>query len=157
MISVFIESPPFSFLYVSSPTMPPPHFPHRVLMRKKMRIVIDSGPLYGKVSLMGINNKSQLTKKQSQILKIIVDFEQKYRSMPTFQEIADAAGLAGPSSVQRHIQALVDLGYLIRDSIKERSIKVSSQLRNNLDMIISLGYGTLQGIKMKIDKQKPPG
>jgi repressor LexA len=57
---------------------------------------------------------STLTARQRQILAVIQEWALRYGYSPSTRDIADAVGLASPSSVGRHLRTLEDLGFLRR-------------------------------------------
>jgi repressor LexA len=57
-----------------------------------------------------------LTLRQRKIIKVIEDSVRARGYPPSFQEIGEALGLASTSSVSFQISALVEMGYLSRDT-----------------------------------------
>ncbi len=55
---------------------------------------------------------SNLTKKQSEVLKIIRQHLDTEGYAPSYREIADALGLSSPSTIHAHVQALVEKGLI---------------------------------------------
>ena len=57
---------------------------------------------------------SVLTDRQRRILTVIQTWARRYGYSPSTREIADAIGVASPSTVSRHLRHLEDLGFLRR-------------------------------------------
>ncbi|MBL7255697.1 transcriptional repressor LexA [Actinoplanes sp. LDG1-01] len=57
---------------------------------------------------------STLSERQRQILTVIQQWAQRHGYSPSTREIADAIGLASPSSVGRHLRVLEEAGFLRR-------------------------------------------
>ncbi|MEZ5309753.1 MAG: transcriptional repressor LexA [Microthrixaceae bacterium] len=70
--------------------------------------------------------KSELTKRQKDILLFIEKSVSERGYPPSVREIAEAVGLASPSTVHSHLRSLQNLGYLRRDPTKPRAIEVTS-------------------------------
>lgn len=71
-------------------------------------------------------NDTQLSKRQSEILKFIEDTVSERGYPPSVREIGNAVGLASPSTVHSHLHTLQRLGYLRRDPTKPRAIAVTA-------------------------------
>lgn len=56
------------------------------------------------------------------ILEYLVGYAETHRYAPTRSEIADAVGLSVRSSVQYHIESLVNDGYIERSTYRHRMI-----------------------------------
>lgn len=56
-----------------------------------------------------------LTKKQSDILRFIVDYLRRHDYSPSYQDIADHFGLGSKATVAQHVQALREKGLLEND------------------------------------------
>ena len=56
-----------------------------------------------------------LTRRQESILQVIRESGANRRFPPSLREIAQAVGLASPSSVSYHLSALEKMGYLTRN------------------------------------------
>lgn len=65
-----------------------------------------------------------ITKKQSEVLNFIVDFNEKNDYNPSYQEIADGLGLQSVATVHQHVKALATKGYLKSDFNKRRSLEL---------------------------------
>ncbi|KKW44953.1 MAG: LexA repressor [Parcubacteria group bacterium GW2011_GWA2_56_7] len=68
------------------------------------------------------------TKKQTEVLHFVQTFIEHEGYAPSYREIADGLGLASPSTVHGHIQALREKGYLeMGEEGEARSIEVVEQ------------------------------
>ena len=63
-----------------------------------------------------------LTKRQQQIYDYIEQYIEHKGFGPTVREICDAVNLSSPSTVHVHLRTLEEKGYIVRDSLKSRSI-----------------------------------
>ncbi|MDW3219083.1 MAG: transcriptional repressor LexA [Acidimicrobiales bacterium] len=66
----------------------------------------------------------KLTKRQRQILDVIVAHQTDRGYPPSVREIGEAVGLRSPATVKSHLDNLRDAGYLVRDPAKPRAIQV---------------------------------
>ena len=66
----------------------------------------------------------KLTQKQQQVYDYIKEAVDKNGYPPTVREIALKMGLKSASTVQSHIETLIGLGYIRRDSTKPRTIEI---------------------------------
>lgn len=66
----------------------------------------------------------KLTKRQRQILDVIVQHQNDRGYPPSVREIGEAVGLRSPATVKSHLDNLRDAGYLERDPAKPRAIQV---------------------------------
>lgn len=64
----------------------------------------------------------ELTKRQQQVYDYIEQYIDAKGFGPTVREICDAVGLSSPSTVHVHLKSLEEKGYIVRDSLKSRSI-----------------------------------
>lgn len=71
-------------------------------------------------------SKEKLTKRQQQILDYIRNCIEEKHYPPSVREIAQAVGLASPSTVHAHLNALETKGYIKRDSAKSRSMAITN-------------------------------
>jgi len=84
-----------------------------------------------------------LTAKQKQILATIQDLKKKLGKAPTLEEIREALGYAGISSVQRHVDALKKKGYLSNERYQARTIEVSlPEQVINIPLVSNVACGT---------------
>lgn len=65
---------------------------------------------------------SSLTKRQQQIYDFIASYIEHKGFGPTVREICDAVDLSSPSTVHVHLRTLEEKGFIVRDSLKSRSI-----------------------------------
>ena len=65
-----------------------------------------------------------ISDRQRQILRLILETVERRGYPPTVREIGDAVGLSSPSTVHSHLSTLVEHGYLRRDPSKPRAIEV---------------------------------
>lgn len=63
-----------------------------------------------------------LTKRQQQIYDFIETYIDQKGYGPTVREICEAVDLSSPSTVHVHLRTLEEKGYIVRDSLKSRSI-----------------------------------
>lgn len=63
--------------------------------------------------------------RQKKILDFILDTVEERGYPPSVREIADAVGLASPSTVHAHLEALQKKGYIKKDATKPRAIEIS--------------------------------
>jgi repressor LexA len=63
--------------------------------------------------------------RQKKILDFILDTVEERGYPPSVREIADAVGLASPSTVHAHLEALQKKGYINKDATKPRAIEIS--------------------------------
>jgi repressor LexA len=68
-----------------------------------------------------------LTKRQEEILKFIADFIVEHGFPPSYQDIADAFGIASKNGVVRHLKALIRKGYIEKTDTSARSIRIIDQ------------------------------
>ncbi|MFN2569211.1 MAG: transcriptional repressor LexA [Candidatus Dormibacteria bacterium] len=65
-----------------------------------------------------------LNPRQQQILDYVEDHARKRGFPPTVREIGDAVGLSSSSTVQNHLNALENKGFIRRDPTKSRTVEV---------------------------------
>lgn len=63
--------------------------------------------------------------RQKRILDFILHTVEERGYPPSVREIADAVGLASPSTVHAHLEALQEKGYIRKDATKPRAIEIS--------------------------------
>ena len=66
----------------------------------------------------------RLTQRQQDVLQFISEYIGQHEYPPTFQEIADAFGIASKQGVVRHLVALERKGYITRSDTLARSIRI---------------------------------
>ena len=65
-----------------------------------------------------------LTKRQKQVLDCLINFQNKNKYSPSYEEIAHALGLASLATVHKHIGTLERKGFVRRGYNQSRSIEV---------------------------------
>ena len=65
-----------------------------------------------------------LTRRQEDVLKFIADYLQEYGYPPSYQEIADAFGIASKHGVVRHLEALIKKGHIEKTGTTARSLRI---------------------------------
>ena len=65
---------------------------------------------------------ASLTKRQQQIYDYIEEYIERKGFGPTVREICEAVNLSSPSTVHVHLRTLEEKGFIVRDSLKSRSI-----------------------------------
>jgi len=66
----------------------------------------------------------EITQRQKAVLQFISEYIGQFGYPPTFQEIADAFGIASKHGVVRHLKALERKGYISRSDTLARSIRI---------------------------------
>ncbi len=67
-----------------------------------------------------------ITARQSQILEVVQDNIQKFGYPPSVREIGERVGLASPSTVKHHLDALEKMGLLERVAGRPRALRTQS-------------------------------
>lgn len=67
----------------------------------------------------------KLTKKQKILLDYVAEFSKQHDYSPTFREIMHALGYKSVSTVAKHIDNLVILGYIVKRDGEARSLEVT--------------------------------
>jgi len=65
-----------------------------------------------------------LTRRQKQVLDFIVNFLNRHRYSPSFEEIAEGLNLTSLATVHKHLQTLEKKGFIRRSYNQSRSIEV---------------------------------
>ena len=82
--------------------------------------------------------------KQKNILNFIDIFVEKNGYAPSVREICTGVGLKSTSTVQYHIEKLINSGYLQKDYKKSRALTVSSQIpKNKIPILGEIAAGSL--------------
>ncbi len=68
-----------------------------------------------------------LTKKQRQVLDAVAGFMTRNGYSPSYEEIAEAMGLASLATVHKHLTTLCNKGYLKRGANQSRSLELGTQ------------------------------
>ena len=71
---------------------------------------------------------SNLTKRQSEILKFITNFLKDEDYAPSYREIAEGVGLSSPATIHQHLQVMKSKGFLNIDSDAPRGIALTSKV-----------------------------
>ena len=72
-----------------------------------------------------------LNPRQREILEFLRDHKQSHAYPPTVREIGQAVGLSSSSTVQNHLNALEQKGYIRRDPTKSRTVEVVGDEQTN--------------------------
>jgi repressor LexA len=94
--------------------------------------------------LSGGDLMDDLSERQQEILRYILNELQKKGYPPSVREIGEAVGLSSSSSVHAQLAKLEEMGYLRRDPTKPRAIEVLYGNSNNE----TLNYGKLRYIPL---------
>lgn len=73
---------------------------------------------------------SDLTKRQQAVLKFIRTFVQDEGRSPTLAEIAKGVGSSAVSTIHKHVQHLMDKGFLVRSHGKGNNLVVATHLED---------------------------
>lgn len=76
---------------------------------------------------------AKLTKKDFEILSFIQEQIKAEGFPPTVREICDAVGLASTATVHARLRKLEDAGKIVRDTSKNRSLRIVNPLATNAD------------------------
>lgn len=79
-----------------------------------------------------------LTKRQEEVLQFIADYISDYSFPPSYQEIADAFGIASKHGVVRHLEALTRKGFIEKTDTTARSIRILDKRFQGPPEIINL-------------------
>lgn len=75
-----------------------------------------------------MSQRPPLSQRQSQILSVVRQCVDAHGYPPSVREIADSVGLASPSTVKHHLDALERAGYLQRVPGRPRALEVSPDI-----------------------------
>jgi SOS regulatory protein LexA len=81
---------------------------------------------------------SDLTKRQQAVLKFIRTFVQDQGRSPTLAEIAKGVGSSAVSTIHKHVQHLMDKGFLVRSHGKGNNLVVAAELEHDAGAARSL-------------------
>lgn len=70
-----------------------------------------------------------LTKKQQQVFDFIKNYINENGYPPSVRDIGEGLNLSSPATVQAHINNLVELGYLVKDGLKKRTLTINEKYR----------------------------
>ncbi len=68
---------------------------------------------------------NDLTERQTRVFRFIESHHQRYGYPPTIREIADHIGAKWSHGIERHLQALEKKGYIKREAVKSRGIRLN--------------------------------
>jgi repressor LexA len=78
-------------------------------------------------------NRSPLNNTQQRVYEFLVERTQD-GVPPSVREIGERVGLRSTSSVQANLNALEELGYITRDAMHKRSIRIAGQTKQTLQV-----------------------
>jgi repressor LexA len=81
-----------------------------------------------------------LTARQREVLDVIRDSVRAQGYPPSVREIATAVGLSSPATVQNHLTALEEKGYIRRGPSKRRALEVLSRVDRESPPPTTAGY-----------------
>jgi repressor LexA len=84
---------------------------------------------------------SDLTKRQQAVLKFIRTFVQSEERSPTLAEIAKGVGSSAVSTIHKHVQHLMDKGFLVRSHGKGNNLVVATDMQDSGDASASSRSG----------------
>ncbi|MBD3328014.1 repressor LexA [Candidatus Peregrinibacteria bacterium] len=73
-----------------------------------------------------------LTEKQEAVLRFIEDYQIEHGSSPTIREMREFFGVSSDNSILKHIKALEEKGYIMKDDTP-RGIKLLSSVKERLE------------------------
>lgn len=86
-----------------------------------------------------------LSPKQKEVLEWIQGYVRTHQTMPSRREIAIGLGLSSPATIQQHIEALEQKGFLRRGETREsRALQVTAKSKRTLQAVSS---GSAEGLK----------
>ncbi len=85
---------------------------------------------------------ASINKTQKQIYEYLMERSQVSKVPPTVREIAAAVGLKSPSSVQANLDALEKAGYIERDPMLKRSVRVCNEAQHDYTQVPLVGTVT---------------
>lgn len=77
-------------------------------------------------------DESGLTGRQREMLRVIHDFTRERGYPPTIRDLLEATRLASPNSILCHLKPLAKKGFLTRDRLLARSIRLTERARDAL-------------------------
>lgn len=84
----------------------------------------------------------ELFKKEKEVYEFIKEQIEENGYPPSVREICAAVGLSSPSTVHRYINSLEEKGYIIKDGLKKRAIKLPKR-ENGIDVLSVPIVGTV--------------
>lgn len=85
---------------------------------------------------------AEINKTQKQIYEYLMERSQVSKVPPSVREIAAAVGLKSTSSVQANLDALEKAGYIERDPMLKRSVRVCSEVQDDYMRVPLIGTVT---------------
>ncbi|HAQ63239.1 MAG TPA: transcriptional repressor LexA [Ruminococcaceae bacterium] len=85
---------------------------------------------------------SEINKTQKKIYEYLVERTQVSKVPPSVREIAAAVGLKSTSSVQANLDALEQAGYIERDPLMKRSVRICNEAENDFTQVPLVGMVT---------------
>ena len=85
---------------------------------------------------------AEINKTQKKIYEYLVERSQISKVPPSVREIAAAVGLKSTSSVQANLDALEQAGYIERDPLIKRSVRVCNEVENDYTQVPLVGMVT---------------
>lgn len=85
---------------------------------------------------------AEINKTQKRIYEYLMERTQVSKVPPSVREIAAAVGLKSTSSVQANLDALEQAGYIERDPMIKRSIRVCNEVENDYTQVPLVGTVT---------------
>lgn len=73
---------------------------------------------------MGVNKIAELTRRQRDILRYIIRFNERKGFQPTYREIMEHFGISSFNGVSCHFKALEKKGYIKRSPKLARSLQI---------------------------------
>ena len=74
-----------------------------------------------------------LTKKQQQVFDFIKNYINENGYPPSVRDIGEGLNLSSPATVHAHINNLVELGYLVKDDLKKRTLTINEKYRDYVE------------------------
>ncbi|MBE7029225.1 MAG: transcriptional repressor LexA [Ruminococcaceae bacterium] len=71
-----------------------------------------------------------LTRKQKEVFEYIKNYIDNNGYPPSVRDICTGVNLSSPSSVHAHINSLVEMGYLKKDTLKKRALTISEEYKD---------------------------
>jgi len=85
---------------------------------------------------------SQLTRKQQQLLDFLIENQEQFPQPPTLDELCLAMGLKSRGSLHKHIQGLINSGYVEAFNGKQRGVRLSAQCLSENTILKGQEQGT---------------
>ncbi len=79
--------------------------------------------------------KHPLTRKQQEVLDFLINNQSSFKNSPTLDELCKAMGLRSRGSLHKHIQGLIDAGFVEAPNRKQRGVRLLCQNIDNENLI----------------------